>query len=378
VSEQHSIGGTRDLTQATHGEAVVRGLGRQGGDAVLRRDQRALDWLAGRTDWLKVRRACLRSRAGLLHGEHHAHPDGGRRSLALTMADSCEQSAAIALDRDRGSRKHGRLPSWMQRIPQAVLALDFLLLGYFFGGITDVNWLQPLSPQLAFAAILAAMTTGVTYGCLAFTGYRLRGVKGHDGHIPFRYLDGLTRVAVVLSGSAIAVLALLMFVRMRQEASYGTSPGGALVVAAALAMVSILANTLVIFVHAVDGSEQTHRLDALGGAVRRPLKRTARMERRASKIDHLISRRARKAERRAARTRSRADRPGVFAEQLIGTARAIHQGTGWRSSDSAPGTAPAMDDRRLRLALVHVDSDLPTELAADSRPGRADPAGLAG
>ena len=39
-----------------------------------------------------------------------------------------------------------------------------------------------------------------------------------------------------------------------------------------LATVSVLANTLVIAVHALDGSAESDRLEALGGAVHRPLR----------------------------------------------------------------------------------------------------------
>jgi hypothetical protein len=58
-----------------------------------------------------------------------------------------------------------------------VLFFDFILLLYFFAGITDVDWQSPLSVNLAFATVLAAMVTVLTYGFLSFTGHRMRSPR---------------------------------------------------------------------------------------------------------------------------------------------------------------------------------------------------------
>lgn len=277
----------------------------------------ALRRQVNRIDRLTDRRARLRRQARRLGREQLRHPDGGRRSYAQTMTDRDAQSAAIDADRALGSHKHERLPRWMRRIPPLVSILDFLLLLYFFAGITNVDWRNPVSINLIYAGVLAVMVTAVAYGFLAFTGYQLRRRKGNGGHTPLRDLDSLTRVSVALSGVAIAMLSLLMFVRMQSEIlnALGSSAGITTVVAiaGALATVSLLANSLVIFVQAADGSEQTRRLETLGKATMRPMKRAARMRRRADKLDHVIARQIRRAERWTVRTGSRAKWPGISA-----------------------------------------------------------------
>jgi hypothetical protein len=158
----------------------------------------------------------------------------------------------------------------------------------------------PFSVALAFALGLAVMVTTASYGCLAFAGHRLRRHKDHSGAIPFKDLDWLSRLVAVTSVAGIVLLAVLMFVRMRSETlqALGTrSTAAALVIAATLAGVSVLANVLVIAVHASDGSDKTDRLDALSSAVGRAHAREDRMRRRADHLDQVIARRVRHAQR---------------------------------------------------------------------------------
>ena len=157
---------------------------------------RSIGWMAPRTGRLKVRRAFLNDRISLQPGEHVRHPDGGRRTFARTLGEHTALDRRVAAERDQGSRKHHRLPRWFRWLPRVVLVFDFFLLLYFLSGITDVNWMAPMSPELAFAAGLAAMITVVSYGCFAFAGHRLRMHKDHAGTIPAADLDGLTRIVV--------------------------------------------------------------------------------------------------------------------------------------------------------------------------------------
>ena len=234
-------------------------------------------------------------------------------------------------DRAQNSRKHERLPRWFRHLPRVVLVFDFLLLLYFLSGITDVNWGDPESPQLAFAVALAAMITLVSYGCFAFAGDRLRAHKDHSGRIALGSLDWLTWVIVVACTVGIGVLGLLMFSRMWSEVLIALGNGAtttAISVAAAVTAVSVLANVMVISVHAFDGSEETDQLDAFGAAVRRSDVRIDRMRRRAVRLDQRIAVRVRKAQRVMAGGESRAGRPPVIADEIVRNARAIHQGTG--------------------------------------------------
>lgn len=377
VTERQLIGPQPDALKATYGETVVRSIATRTADAILDQTHSRVSRQARRTDRLRARRATLRDRISGIPREHVRHVDGGKRTVEEVRRDRDVLQAQVTDERKRGSHRHNRLSNWFGRIPRIVLTFDLLLLLYFFSGITDVDWAAPLSVALAFAAGLAAMVTTASYGCLAFAGHRLRRHKDDSGAIPFKDLDWLTRLVTVTAVAGIVLLAVLMFVRMRSETVQALgvdSAATALVIAATLAGVSVLANVLVIAVHASDGSEETDRLHALSTAAGRALAREDRMRRRADRLDHVIARRVRKAQRVAARGRSRAGWPMGNADRIIDTARIPGQRD--RSHDEATcdpnlqqsvtgyrQAEPALraDERPLSLALEHVDTDLPSE-----------------
>ena len=265
--------------------------------------------------------------------------------------------------------------------PSFVLVVNFSLLLYFFSGITDVNWGSPLSAGLVFAVLLAAMVTVLSYGFLAFAGHRLRGYKDHSGAVAFTELDVLTKVACWASAAGIAVLATLMFIRMRAEvldALGGSAWTTALVIALAVAVVSAMANFLVVAIHALDGSHEVARLNALSAAVSGPLGQAHEMREQADVIPHRIAVRRRRARRSAIATVTRAGRSQHAADQAISAARAAHQGTGPHSGPPSdpnqhehvagyrdPESVPRADLRALRAALEDIDTELPQGPAAD-------------
>ncbi len=331
VAEDDHIGAGRDLARPTHGETAIQAVGKSGADAELARSQRHLEREARGADALRVRQAELHTRAGYRAGVRVRHPDGGERPVSETQQDEAAARRRIEDETARGSRKHHRLPWWIGRIPILVLVVDFSLLLYFFSEITDVNWGSPLSADLVFAVLLAAMVTVLSYGFLAFAGHRLRGYKDHSGAVAFTELDAVTKVACWASAAGIAVLATLMFVRMRAEvldALSGSAWTTALVIALALAVVSAMANFLVVAIHALDGSHEVARLNALSAAVSGPLGQAHEMREQADVIPHRIAARRRQARRTAIASVTRAGRSQCAADQAISAARAAHQGTG--------------------------------------------------
>lgn len=218
------------------------------------------------------------------------HPDGGDSTVEEILTYEKAQRKKIDKETAAGSRKHRRLAEWLRSIPKYVLGFDFVLLLYFFAGITDVDWASPLSLALAFAFVLAAMVTLLSYGFFAFTGLRLRGHKNHAGTIHREDLDGITRVAFVIATVVISVLSGLMFLRLRTEvldALGGQAQTTALVIAVAVAVVNAAANSLVIGIHALDGSDETNRLDKLSAAVREPVAKANRLHEEAAKqVNH--------------------------------------------------------------------------------------------
>jgi len=373
LAEDHHIGASRDPAMATHGETLVRAVGKAGAESHLARSQRRLDRAARRIDRLRARQARFLVRAG--HRQHDLvrHPDGGQETVADLRRYQAVQRAQIQNEMARGSRKHQRMPRWIGHVPKLVLLVDFCLLLYFFTGITNVDWARPLSANLAFAVLLAAMVTTLSYGFFAFAGYRLRGHKDHSGAIASGDLDGLTRTACGAAAVGMAVIAALMFIRMRTEVLYALGPQGwvtALVIALVLAVVSVLANFLVVAIHAFDGSDEVARLEVLSAAISGPLSRAHRMHEKAALIPHRIAVRQRRAARAAVRAVTEAGRHLAAADRVIEAAQAIHQGTGPHGSpvsdpnghDRVAGyheTAPEVDLRPLRVTLEHIDTNLP-------------------
>ncbi len=184
-----------------------------------------------------------------------------------------------------GSRKHRRLPTWQGWIPKFVLAFDFALLLYFFAGITNVDWQSAVSMSLAFAITLAAMVTVLAYGFLAFTGHRMRSYKNHAGTVHLDELDGFTKAAFGIAITVITVLAALMYLRIHSEVidALGSRAGlTVLVIPLAVAVVSAVANFLVVLIHALDGSDEVARLNKLAAATRRLVRKAHRLRRRAA------------------------------------------------------------------------------------------------
>ena len=375
VAEDDHIGEDRDLDRPTHGETAIQAVGKAGADAELARAQRRLEREARGADGLRARQAELYTRAAHRSAVRVRHPDGGQRPVSETQQDEADLRRQIEDETARGSRKHHRLPWWIGRIPLLVLLVDVSLLLYFFAGITDVDWSSPLSASLVFAVLLAAMVTVLSYGFLAFAGHRLRDYKDHSGAVAFTELDALTKMACWFSAAGIAVLATLMFVRMRAEvlnALGGSAWETALIIALAVAVVSVMANFLVVAIHALDGSREVARLNALSAAVSGPVGQAREMREEADLIPHRVATSRRRAHRAAIDAITRAGHPLTAADQAISAARAAHQGTGPHGSPPGdpnqhehvagyrdPASVPRPDLRALRAALGHLDTDLP-------------------
>ena len=288
TQESRSQPGAARNLPATSGPAPPAGPRRAERDAVAPAPVHTMQPdLAGE---VRQRRTDRRVRADIVAAEYVMkvrvrHPDGGERAVAEILRDEAAQRAQIERETSRGSRKHHRLARWMRRIPKLVLFFDFCLLLYFFGGVTNVEWARPLSMNLAFATVLDAMVTVLSYGFLAFTGHRMRGHKNHAGTVHFDQLDGFTKAAFGIALAVITVLATLMFIRMRTEVLYALGPQAgvtALVIALAVAVVSGVANYLVVAIHALDGSDEVARLDKLSAAARRPAAKAHRRRERAA------------------------------------------------------------------------------------------------
>jgi hypothetical protein len=370
VAEDRHIGTGRDPMMSTHGETLVRAAGKAQADAQLARSQQRLDRLARRIDRLRAQQATLLIRAAHLQSDLVPHPDGGQETVADVLRAQASLRAQITDEVAQGSRKHHRLPRWLRHLPRVVLLADFSLLLYFMAGITNADWARPVSASFAFAILIAATVTMLSYGLLSFTGNRLRAHKDHSGTIPFGLLDGFTKTTCWFAGANIAVIAAMMFIRMRSEVLYTLGPHAwatALVIALALAVPGALANFLIIAINAFDGSDQVARLDSMSAATSGLLSREQRMREKAALITARITVPQRRAHRAAAQDVTRAGRHISAADRIIDAARAIHQSAGpYSEPPSDPNTldqvtgyrddqsAPRVDLRAIRMALEHI------------------------
>jgi hypothetical protein len=382
AAEADHIGPGRDPQLPTHGEDLILAAGKESADRTLARFQRGMGKHAEEIERLQAERTELLTRANYRAADRVRHPDGGLRPVEEAARDEAKQRAQIEDDCAYGSRKHQRLPRWLGRIPQVVLVVDFCLLLYFFAGVTDVDWASPLSADLVFAVLLAVMVTVLSYGFFAFAGQRLRSHKDHSGAIPLADLDGITKASTIAGIAAIIVLSALMFTRMRTEVLYALGPNAgatALLIALTLAVVSALANFLVIAIHALDGSDQVARLEALSAATSGPLTKAHKMHEEADILPSRIALRRRRAHRDAARAITEAGRHLTAVHQVIDAARARHQAAGPHASPAFhpsqhdgvagyrdPATAPAPDVRLLHTTLEHVNAELPDGLQPQS------------
>ena len=373
--EQHLIGAARTPDTTSYTENVIRGLGKAAGDRVLARFHRILSGLARKADHLRAEQQGMRIRARYRDMDIVPHPDGGVQTVAQIASDQAKQRAQIEADRDRGSFRHRRLPAAVRQVPALVFGADGLLLLYFFSGVTNVNWSSPFSPALVFAVLLASMVAGISFAFFRFTGDRLQQYKDDTGVIPLRGLDEATTVSMGLAVGAMIILAALMFIRMRAEVLNALGPdagGTAIVISAALALVSILANTLVIAVHALDGSAEADRLEALGKAIYQPLAMQQRMLEGAEALDPRIDIVGREAERVAFEGRTEAGNELAAADRIIDAGRAANQGTGPTSEPTInpnddqgvigyrrTAASPQVDERPVHLALDHIHTPLP-------------------
>lgn len=383
--EDQHVGAARDPARKTHAEALIQAIGKQAADGSLAKSQRGVNRSARKADRLKAKQARLRIRAEHRAGDRVPHPVGGHDTASMLEQAGAALRGRIDAEMASGSLKHTRFPRWIGYIPKVVLAADFSMLLYFFAGITNVNWAAPVSAGLGFAGLLAAMVTVLTYGFLAFAGYRLRTYKDHSGTIARHALDGLTKAACGAAACGAAAVALLMFIRMRAEVLDALGPGGwatAVAIGVVLSVVSALANFLVVAVHALDGSDEVARLDAIGANTRGPLGKAHRMREKAAVITYQVAVQQRRADRQATGALTRAGRHLAVADQYLQAGRSLHQGAGPHADQAIdPGrgdgvvgylddeTRPVPDLRPLRKALDHVYSPLPESQA----PGPARP-----
>lgn len=132
------------------------------------------------------------------------------------------------------------------------------------------------------------------------------------------------------------------------------------------------ANTLVIAVHALDGSAETDRLEAFGGVVGPAKAEQHQLDEQAAILDPQIAIIAREAERAAADGITAAGLECAIADQIIEASRTANQGTGPLSEpainpndeDGVIGyrrtdATPEIDERPLHITLGHLRTPLP-------------------
>jgi hypothetical protein len=229
-----------------------------------------------------------------LHHEDLTDPRGGVITPFTLVSEGRELHSRVRDEWAQGGDVHRRLPRLTRWIPPAVAVLDGLLLFYFMAGVVNVDLDAPALWPTTVAVTFAVFGATVAMGWLVLTGHGLKACRSARGGVTWGAVDALLAFELLVAAAAISAVAVLMFIRVRQDVvdALGPVPGStAVLLAAVFAVLSGTANLCVLIVHARDGSTKTERLDELARTVRRHRRRVGRvlrrLERRRRRLDQL-------------------------------------------------------------------------------------------
>jgi hypothetical protein len=304
------------------------------GQAVCDRGTRRLRRLARRADRTAGRLAETGGRRRRAEQSTLRDPALGWRAFGTIDGEAEALDSLIVTETAAGSLRHRRLPWLLRRVPAAVAVADLVVLCSYTAEVFDVDPEHPASLPGLIALVFAVLACGTSYAWLSLTGHRLRSFRDRRGEICWSVLGATTWVTLALTVVLLAVLGALMAVRVHEEILlFDPTSASATPVAAVFAVLGVVANCSVVAVHALDGSDQTHRLAELRRLARRREARLAGHDRRLGRLRHRLARLARRASRHRTALQVRTTERGTVALD-------------WRAADEALDhvAAPPVDD----------------------------------
>lgn len=217
-------------------------------------------------------------------------PRGGVTTVGTLVTDGARVRASVLAEREAGSEEHRRISGGQRAALRLLPLLDGLVMFWFLIGVLNVDLREPDATMLV-ALALALLCTVAVAAWVGTVGRHLRGWKDADGNPVWVATDGTCRGMLVLTGIAVSMLGVLMYVRVADEVYQATGVGGAgaSVVAVVLAIAVVLVNLYVLYLSFADGSSRTTDADRLARAVRPHLRRRARELARADRLTARIA-----------------------------------------------------------------------------------------
>lgn len=206
----------------------------------------------------------------------------GGATVSRLRDEADDLRTRVAEETAAGIETHRRLTRWYLGIPWIVAAVDFAVLLYFlFDALNGPRYGWRSLPG-ATAIVLALIGATASLLWLSVLGHCLKARRGPRGEILWSTLGALLIGQLLVGVVLVAALGALMFNRVGQKLVDGDVPN-ALFLATVFAVISAIGNLAIVLIHAVDGSIETERLDALTRAVRRAESRAHRRRDRAER-----------------------------------------------------------------------------------------------
>ncbi len=226
---------------------------------------------------LQHRRAAYEAAAARFPTIAVRDPRGGITTAEAVLTRIAETRGRITADEHAGSERHRRISRGQRWLLRLLPLLDGMLLFWFLTGVLNVD-LRTFDPTVLIAAALALLCTVAVAAWTATVGEHLQRYKDARRNLVWGAVDGVSRGMLALTTVIGALLAAMMYVRVRDEVELATAvPGlGTAIVASALAAGAVLVNGYVLYLSFSDGSSRTRELDQLGRALAPHLRRRDR------------------------------------------------------------------------------------------------------
>lgn len=391
VREQQRIGAERDPDELSQMEALVTSKGMLAAEEARERGADELAALIDRAAEVRAEMSTIRGELDRIDELPLTGMDGNVVRVAAASDRMNTVSAKVTTERDTGSVKHRRVPSWVHRYATKAALLDFPVLLYFLMQVFNVDlvgllagdgaaWTESVVPLLT-SVVFALLGTGAVAIGLKFLGRDLKAYKDADGHLCLP--QGSARVIPLLYlglAAAIAVGAgIVMAYRIATDAlASGSGISSGIVLGVFFAVIVITVNVVVISAHYRDGSLQTDEIDHLAVQLAPVEQQRVEYERRLDSLAAALPPLALQAERIYARTLASMGTPLKGADQLRLLARSYHQGCGAEAvvrpqsgSPQANLVAPSITvDRSVLDELLNQLGDIVTDAMNTTAPMR--------
>jgi MFS family permease len=227
---------------------------------------------------------------------------GGADTVRGITAHLADIQHRIRTDPSPG--RHRRISAGQRWLLRLLPLLDGAILWWFLVGVLNVDVRTP-DPDFAIAVALALLATVALAAWAAIVGEHLARFVDDRRRTAWAAVDAVGWAMVVLTAAVWALLAAMMWVRVRDEVfqATGVLDAGGVVIAAALAAAVVVVNAYVLYLSWSDGSDETREAERLGRTLTPHLRDRQRLAHRVAVLSERVQ--AKEAARRATDRRRR-------------------------------------------------------------------------